>query len=603
MTLAKRAAASPHFIEHAGRNLLSNLNPGQLPVIRPPFFRRCSPRVLMVCDTGLSFNPSEAFSLSRFIEAITTAPGVTLHPVLTLAHRSTNNGVANVTIGGVAYPVHQGFTFDDPAMAVDVAHYDQIWIFADGGPVPTNAEVGVISAFMNKGGGVFATGDHATLGFSLCGRLPRIRAMREWQNIPMGLEPDALQAAQRIDTVVDPGSNALYEFEDQSDAIPQRIYPNYTVIDTDGLAGNAWQASIHPLLDMPGVSLTRTSGNPGGANLQFTNDIDVLPDHPHESVCYALSGAAVPAGAYTDFGQNFTEFQPNAATPALRVGSDAVGYGVAGGRSVLNGGWKPPVHPRMFTIISAYDGRLAQPYAGNTQPPGRIVCDSTWHHFLNINLDGTGTARQGLGSWSGGTPGSGSFTTGPALDKIYAYYRNTVNWLQPGNRIWCNILIGVMGLATRPEIAEELREAPALQGWRGMVALGRQAQPLLAQQSGRTALHELVQGALLAHEQTRDTGLAMARGDLHKQAVNVDELEAGLLGGLLVQAVVHFPDLNEPDEKKQADAHHALEMRFMEAVPELLATGLEDQARRAELLSGATRKHVQLVRGAMKAGA
>ena len=32
-----------------------------------------------------------------------------------------------------------------------------------------------------------------------------------------------------FDTVVDPGANGLYEFEDQSDAIPQRIYPNYDV--------------------------------------------------------------------------------------------------------------------------------------------------------------------------------------------------------------------------------------------------------------------------------------------------------------------------------------------------------------------------------------
>ena len=34
---------------------------------------------------------------------------------------------------------------------------------------------------MDRGGGVFATGDHGVLGASLCHRIPRVRTMRRWK--------------------------------------------------------------------------------------------------------------------------------------------------------------------------------------------------------------------------------------------------------------------------------------------------------------------------------------------------------------------------------------------------------------------------------------
>ncbi len=606
---AGQRSLNPNFLRHAGRNLLKAGQPlGNIPRPLPepipfphPILRRCQPKVLIVCDTGLDYAASNGFSLWRFVHGITEAAGVTLRPAVTLAHRDNNNGVANVTIGLTSYAVQQNFNFATATPAVDLSHYDQIWLFGDGGPAPTPAEVGVIASFMNAGGGVFATGDHGTLGFSLCGKLPRIRAMREWSAIPMGLELDAGQASQRIDTITNPGINGVYDFDDQSDTIPQRIYPKYTVVDTDGLAGTNWQASIHPLLALPGDALVKNSTDPAGVNNAFSLDIDVLPDHAHESICYELQGATVPTGNYTLNGLNFMEFQANAAQPAQRVGSTAVAYGVAGGRAIQRGAWKPPVQPRMFTIISAYDGRLAQPYAGQTQAPGRIVCDSTWHHFLNINLDGTSTNRTGLGSWSGGMPGSGVFTPSADLNKVYAYYRNAVDWLQPPNRVWCRIFVGVMGLATHPALAEELREAPHLTSWSQFVSLGRQASGVLVQSGGTQVLGDVVQGGLLQHEQSRSAGLALANGDWHKSGLNVDELSAGILGGWLVKLVEHFPDLSAKgadDDQRLEAQHHELEDLLKAQLPSLLALGLEDQARRAEGALGAARQHAQALRSA-----
>ena len=505
--------------------------------------RPCRPRLLVLVD-GLNYLPTDGFGLSRFVEAISQAPGVSTRPIVTLAHRAAH--ASPVTIGSESYTVLSNFNFATAATPVTLANYDQIWIFGIGpGPFAlSNPEVAVIASFMNGGGGVFATGDHAALGRALCGSLPRIRHMREWQNVPMGGEADAGVAVNRIDTVVNPGANGLYEFVDQSDAIPQRIYPNYRVTDTDGLAGSAWQATLHPLLRLPGAPAIRSSSDPGGPASGFSLDMDVLPDHPHESVCYDVTSAAVLGGTYTIGGQNFPEFQPNSANQ--RVGAEIVAFAVSGGRAVQET-WKPPVRPRMFGVISAYDGRLAQPYQGQNQRPGRIVCDSTWHHFVNINLDGTGTGRTGLGSGSGA-----SFTPSADLEKIYTYYRNIVAWLQPANRAWCSLFWDLTAVRVHPSLFEELLDRERLSGWSQQVGLGRQAQQLLTLAYGPAATKDLLIGALQAEASTAPIGDLIANGGMAGSSVDAEVLLEGIVGGLLLQMGRILPDDLDPKRMQEA---------------------------------------------------
>jgi hypothetical protein len=490
----------------------------------------CRPRILVVADASLSFKANSDFGLWRFLEAISVAPGVVTKPVLTLAHRGSHTP-ATVTIGADSYTVKENFKFSGANPAVNTSNYDQIWMFgfASGGGLPPG-EIPVIADFMNSGGGVFATGDHAAIGKQMCGSLPRIRHMREWSSIPMGIENDVNTAVMRIDTVVNPGANNLYEFNDQADDIPQRIYPNYSVT---AASVDQWQATLHPLLRLPGAPVIRNEAD--GAS-GFTQDIDVLPDHPHESVCYEVTGAGVLNGAYTVEGLNFEEFRPSAASPAERVGAQIVAYGVAGGRSVQLGFWKPPVRPRMFGIISAYDGRLAQPYAGKTQRPGRIVCDSTWHHFVNINLDGTTTARSGLGTWSGNV-----FTPSAALEKIYTYYRNIVRWLQPANRVWCGLWWSLVAAREHPRIVEELIEAPRFQSVRDFVGLGWEAAALLDEISGAGAAEEDIMGVLLGDTTTQPLADFLLGGELAGTYVRRGELLHAVLGAMLVKLAVMTP--------------------------------------------------------------
>ncbi len=562
----------PNFLDSV---LITKIPIDTLAKLRQP----CRPRILVVVD-GLDYQDSNAFGLWRFIHGITVASGVTNKPILTLAHRAMH-ATPTVTVGTDTYTIQNSFTF---GATVTLANYDQVWIFAvgDGGFSLSNPEVAVISEFMNSGGGVFATGDHASLGRELCGSLPRIRHMREWRDtasggVPMGTEADVTKAVNRIDTVVNPGGNARYEFEDQSDAIPQRIYPNYRVIDTDGLGGSAWTATVHPLLMLPGALVTRSGSNLGGANLGFTLDMDVLPDHPHESVCYEVTASATLAGQYNLSGQNFAEFQPNAAVPAQRVGAEIVAYAVSGGRSVLNGVWKPPVRPRMFGVIAAYDGRLAQAYPGKTARPGRIVCDSTWHHYVNVNLDGTGSGRAGLGTGSGA-----GFVPSPDLEKIYTYYRNIIFWLQPANRIWCRIWWDLVAIRFSPNLFEELLDIDRLVNWRDLVGLGREARALITQVQGSEALRDQILGLLLADVRTQVAADLLASGQVESAGLDSGALVDGAVGALLKEIAHALPPHTDGKTVKAFLEKGPDLKQFQEHLTQAIGQGIAHQAERAE---------------------
>ena len=193
-----------------------------------------------------------------------------------------------------------------------------------------NAE---ITKFMAAGKGLFGTGDHGSLGFRLCGNVPRLRFMREWENNPNS------KSVERLTTTRPTG---LIESEgDQRDNIPQRIYPY--IFENN---------RPHYLLQ------TNYDAELG------KNYINFFPDHAHEGECL------VPA-AKSPIYQHETEFPPGAKI-------EAVAKSMSAGAANSDGG--PAVIPREFISISVYDGFKSG--------VGRIVCDATWHHFLDMNLEG-----------------------------------------------------------------------------------------------------------------------------------------------------------------------------------------------------------------------
>jgi hypothetical protein len=533
---------------------------------------RCRPRVLIVVDGGINYSESLGFGITRFIQAIS---GSSLAPILTLADRETGTA-GPITIYNTPYTVIDQFDFHAANPAVTTANYDQVWLFAarDDSMKLSDDEVRTLADFMNAGGGVFATGDHATLGQGMGAHLPRVRYMREWASIPMGGEGHD-GARDRIDTIVNPGDDSSFDFDDQSDLFPQRIYPNYAVSWTFG----TWKTTLHPLLRMPNAPVDRFS------SADLTNDIDMMPDHAHESVCYEVSPSVNNnwlIGNFQEAARNFPEFPLAVASSTTRVGSEILAYAVSGGRAPAG---KPPVRPRMFGISSVFDGHAAEPYTANGPRPGRILCDATWHHFLNINLDGTDTAHSGLGSGSGL-----SFDPSPDLDKIYQYFRNAINWLQPANRIWCSWWWDLVAVAYNPHIYEYLinpdeREDPAVHE-----SVGAEAVMLLDSARGRgSALDAVVAALRLSPEASALAERAEAA------ALLADDRDGRALAYIVGRTLAHLAralPLRNPKEMDRllgGKRHEAIETDTAKAVASAWFEAVAIQSDRAEKRLGTLR--------------
>jgi hypothetical protein len=369
---------------------------------------------------GINFAPTQdltddTFTVSEFLYILqnSTAPAISVET----AHRRNDPNAD-----------HPNFVFT-PA---GIAKYDVLWLFGyegwnyqatpPGGPL-SDSEIAAIRDFMDAGGGVFATGDHAGMGSYMCGGIPRVRTMRKWfarsQDLPPGYPTTAVNYAGasvtslnwpgvsgnptpvgRADTLVMNPSDAPdnWQFDDQSDDIPQLLtFPN---------------GFVHPIL--------RGSNGP----------LSQFPDHMHEGEVVVPGD---PGAVMTIGGQTYTEyptlggFQP--VPSVLSTGTVTGGHATTvEGSACEQDNFTTDTTPTVqgtIGISCAYDG-----YAANI---GRIVTDSSFHHYLDLNLVG-----DPCGSSPDRMAGFGSAKTQPAagsvLDDLRTFYLNTVTWLAKPNR-------------------------------------------------------------------------------------------------------------------------------------------------------------------------
>ena len=380
-------------------------------------WRPCTVRVLIVVD-GLDFSPSNGFGLSQFVTTILNT-GWSVRFAITLADIRNVNVAAQGMMPGEPRIADRiaGFRFDNTDhFAPD--RFDVVFLFGiaetyqffpgRGQATLTDAELQAIGEFQNRGGGLFATGDHAALGRALCSRVARARSMRLWdsKNNALGEDMVSMTGRYRNDTNRI-GHDSTSEFNDQSDDIPQQIDPVFYTRRSFIFR----YRFPHPLLCGPrGV-------------------IRVMPDHPHEGECIVPPdtslnvqftgklGAEYPPGAGGG-AQPFPEIISYNRVPAGNVAS------VDPDR--LTDDKSPTVGPR-FPGISAYDGHRAG--------IGRVVCDSTWHHFVNINLTGEANAQPPGNPKRFGFLASASGQA--AYEDVKAYFRNLAVWLAPAERIRC----------------------------------------------------------------------------------------------------------------------------------------------------------------------
>lgn len=343
------------------------------------WFRECRPRFLVVVDTNLNYDPDTNFGLTQFVETLENSRIHGLTPIVTKASRYPAIG-ADIN----------DFDFTDSVHGLSINRYDVIFLMGyqreTEDPLP-QSQIDAITEFMQAGGGVFATGDHEDHGGSLSGNIPRVRNMRYWS---LGDTPNIADSS-RISTN-QWNSNNIEEFQDQSDSLPQPLYLNYNSSYVSGVG------RPHPMMEI---------------NINGTADIvNVFPDHPHEGECYVPAQGALNTNI-TFNGAQIPEW-PNGNGP------EAVAYSMSHGTGFLG---KSPLTPRSFISINAYEG--------HRESVGRIVTDSTWHHYVNINIDGSGNNASRSGFYE--PDANGDLVETEDLIKIRQYYVNMAEWLMPGN--------------------------------------------------------------------------------------------------------------------------------------------------------------------------
>lgn len=511
-------------IADINRKRLDAIERGDLLI--PYFLKPCRMKILMVVDgTGgfvtITFGRLY-FSLSAVVDLIQNGPDYWIKYDITKAHRQTDPlGAADV----------EGFRFTDAGF--DINQYDQIWFFGARQNVNDSqrlddAELAIIARWMDeRQGGVFATGDHFDLGASLCGRIPRVSTMRKWS---VAQSPPQNFGLGRHDTLLR-GHDNFYTFNDESDDIPMRVrvrrYPLWSI------AAFQRRWAPHPVL----------CGKDGV--------IDILPDHPHEGEVIEPSNptATFSFGNYTNKPE-YPEVSGHREMPEIiawaRVqGDHSEGRNGASGTDRNKG----PADSKEFGAVGAYDGHRAK--------VGRVVVDSTWHHWFDVNLIGRPRSGDQVDPVEDDDPKAFGFeftAEGRAhYKRIKNYFLNVAQWLGAPAKQDCMFMRASWGIVMRYPMAELV--SPKLPIWQ----LGGFAKDAI----GRKASQCTIYSWIIPHFEMWRPFLPLHQKAIEKlvpdlTAPNWEAFETYVLGGLTKEMLELGYAMAErgaePDDRQVADA-------------------------------------------------
>ena len=382
-------------------------------------------KILMVTDGKGSFSPTQQFGLTQVIEELRSDPWWWVQFEVVTAHREEGTKWSTGAM-------HEGYNFAASGEAA-LANFDEVWLFGDlAAPDIGPDEVAALHDFMDRGGGVFATGDHESLGAAICANLPRVNQMRRWRaGGPAGTPPPAGTYA-RHDTLR-AGPTPGYSNSDQSDDVPQQIRPT-RYYDPFGYTRYSARWRPHTIL----------CGRSGV--------LDLLPDHMHEGAVVAPTPDEVRARP---------DVWPGGIGPEVIAEADVIAHTTAGSGFVS---------AKRFGVIGAYDGHRV---VGKVRP-GRIVTDATWHHWFNVNL------------W-------GFDRSSAHYDKIRNYFWNVALWLAPRakqRQMFNAALHGLAWVQPFNELGAEVSRAEL--GRLGADALGRRVSQCMVTEWTLKMVHEKV---------------------------------------------------------------------------------------------------------------
>ncbi len=367
-----------------------------------PFFpSRPTVTILIVVDTSISFTSS--FGVGQVIDLIRSNVDGYVTFEVELARLGTEGSTLMVdATPAPKQPKYDNFRFSSQVAGQYVIdEYDEIWCFGfapgnDGSPnddniwnnpyASTDEDLAVLTQWMNAGGGMLAMGDHHYLGASMCAKIPRVRSMRRWtnaQNVPPIGELERFDTNRPQNSLQDPNitpNPAVIPNMAESDGVPQPIEWKRYPVPSGFVFERRYRP--HPILC--------------GGDLGV---IDVFPDHPHEGWVY--EDAEIDLSATYSFGDisgdeypTLDSMQAQPETVAWANTLPDPPYNFAKGDSPA----------KRFAVLGTYDG--------DQSGVGRVVVDSTWHHWLDLNI-------VGLESESPNTE----------YQKIVRYYRNCAVWL------------------------------------------------------------------------------------------------------------------------------------------------------------------------------
>jgi hypothetical protein len=417
----------------------------------------------------------------------------------------------------LTYPKPFRFT----GSSFDIDTYDQIWFFADrpnthdGGDGAmtdadirnyefrlSDAELKLIAEWMDRGGGVFATGDHSVLGAALCHRIPRVRSMRRW-TLAQGVPP---KDAQSRHETLQPVTGA----DPETDTVLQ---PLELVYQGGPFFG---PLSPHPLLQSSiGV-------------------IDRFPDHMHEGEI--IPDDEVRLDLPLDIpGYGGAEYPGVPEVLAIGFGGDVSALQRPRPRVVAYGRTTIPLQPELADVDML--SRLAFPnavlfgitkrfglvgvYDGDRAGIGRVVVDSTWHHWLSLNIDKI--AKQDEPPVLAFKANSFDIDTRPvAYKKMQAYYRNIGLWLATPALRRSMLVSSVWGILTAaPPMAFSVTDS----GWK----IGKTLVEALNLEMPQSLIEELV--GSFVQRPIALTAIRMA-GEARCAPLSADIVRRAIVGGL-----------------------------------------------------------------------
>ena len=365
--------------------------------------------ILIVVDGSITTDPANPFGLASVIEELRATKIGCMRFRVDIARRSPGTPGVNASPSPVE-PKYTNFRFDMAVGGVQVIDkYEQVWCFgytpgnsgsSDDGLIDganatpaTNAELNALDGWMtSRKGGVFGTGDHHFLGASMCRKIPRLGTMRRWTNAdgvpPIGGEFDA-NTAQRIDTLRPPSAAFEPGAANQGKLENTAHQGDMTVQPIRWIAESSHFHTIFSIHKRPHPVLCHPTLGP----------IDVMPDHAHEGLCVPAPNLAANKKWKAD--KEYPEAVGGGNKPKPKI--------IAFGSNLS----QPPYKFAKGPQPTRTDNPMIAVYDGHKAGVGRVATDSTWHHWMDANIDNIRAANNT--DWK----------------KIKRYYQNLAVWLNP----------------------------------------------------------------------------------------------------------------------------------------------------------------------------